>query len=178
MMVRLDPYSPTPAARASRVVTMALPFVIGVFCVLLSFVPVGRIFGMTGMPAFALMAIYYWAVVRPDMFPVYAVFAVGLLTDLLSGGPIGLWAFTYVLVYIVVLTQRFLMANAPFSVFWFGFFVVGMITGVVSWAIASIAFGMFLPVSPVLTYILVTVAVFPLFSFLFGRIERRILPSA
>lgn len=176
-MPRLESYTPTPAARASRVVTMLLPFVIGVFCVLLSFVPVGRIFGVAGMPAFALMAIYYWAVVRPDMFPVYAVFVVGLLTDLLSGGPIGLWAFTYVLVYIVVLTQRFLMANAPFSVFWFGFLVVGMITGAVSWAIASIAYGMFLPVSPILAYILVTVAVFPLFSFLFGRIERRILPS-
>src|SRR3546814_20093008 len=60
---------------------------------LLSFVPIGRIFGSSSMPDFALMAIYYWAVVRPNMFPVYAVFVVGLLTDLLSAGPIGLWAF-------------------------------------------------------------------------------------
>jgi rod shape-determining protein MreD len=177
-MARLEPYTPTPAARASRVVTTALPFVIGVFCVLLSFVPVGRIFGVAGMPDFALMAIYYWAVVRPNMFPVYAVFVVGLLTDLLSGGPIGLWVFTYVLVYIVAMTQRFLMTNAPFSAFWFGFLVVGMIAGAVSWVIASLIFGMFLPVRPILSYILVTAAVFPLFSFLFGRIERRILPSA
>lgn len=177
MMQRLGPYSPTPAARASRIVTMTLPFLIGIFCVLLSFVPVGRIFGVGGMPAFALMAIYYWAVVRPDTFPVYAVFVVGLLTDLMSGGPIGLWSFTYVFVYIIVLTQRFLMMNIPFSVFWFGFLVVAMFTGVVSWTIASIAYWMFLPVSPVLSYVLVTAAVFPLFSFLFGRIERRILPS-
>src|SRR3546814_21027658 len=66
------------------------------------------------MPAFALMAVYYWAVVRPNMFPVYAVFLIGLFTDLLSAGPIGLWCFVYVVTYAIVLTQRFLANNAPF----------------------------------------------------------------
>jgi rod shape-determining protein MreD len=176
-MARLDPYTPTPAARASRVVVTVLPFVIGVLCVLLSFVPVGRIFGSSTMPAFALMAIFYWAVVRPDLFPVYAVFLVGLLTDLLSWGPIGLWAFTYVLTYTLVLTQRFLIVNVPFSVFWFSFLLTGLIAGAISWGLASLIYGALLPVRPVLTQIIVTAAVFPLFAFLFGRIERRILPS-
>ena len=176
-MARLDPYTPTPAARASRLVVMVLPFVIGIACVLLSFVPVGRIFGSSNMPAFALMAIFYWAVVRPDMFPVYAVFVVGLLTDLLSAGPIGLWAFTYVLTYTIVLTQRFLIINVPFSVFWIAFLLAGLIAATISWSIASVIYGDLLPVRPVLTHVLITTAVFPLFAFLFGRIERRILPS-
>ena len=176
-MARLDPYTPTPAARASRIVVMVLPIVIGLACVLLSFVPVGRIFGSSNMPAFALMAIFYWAVVRPDMFPVYAVFVVGLLTDLLSAGPIGLWAFTYTLTYIVVLTQRFLIVNAPFSVFWFGFLLAGLVAGAVSWGLASLIYGAVLTVRPIIMHVLVTVAVFPLFAFLFGRIERRILSS-
>lgn len=177
MMARLDPYTPTPASRASRVVMTLLPFVIGLFCVLLSFVPIGRIFGTSVMPAFALMAIYYWAVVRPDMFPVYAVFLVGLLSDLLSAGPIGLWAFVYVLTYAVVLTQRFLAVNAPFSVFWFGFLLAALFAGAVSWSVASLIYGAVLAVRPILMHMLVTVAVFPLLAFLFGRIERRILPS-
>ncbi|HEY4343489.1 MAG TPA: rod shape-determining protein MreD [Parvibaculum sp.] len=177
MMARLDPYTPTPASRASRVVMMILPFIIGLFCVLLSFVPIGRIFGTSVMPAFALMAIYYWAVVRPDMFPVYAVFLVGLLSDLLSAGPIGLWAFVYVLTYTIVLTQRFLAVNAPFSVFWFGFLLAALVAGAISWGVASIIYGVILSVKPILMHMLVTVAVFPLMAFLFGRIERRILPS-
>jgi rod shape-determining protein MreD len=176
-MARLDPYTPTPAARASRVVVMVLPFVIGVLCVLLSFVPVGRIFGSSTMPAFALMAVFYWAVVRPEMFPVYAAFAVGLLTDLLSAGPIGLWAFSYVLTYTVVVTQRFLIINVPFSVFWFSFLMAGFIAGAISWSLASLIHGALLPVRPVLMHVIVTAAVFPLFAFLFGRIERRILPT-
>lgn len=176
-MPRLDPYTPTPASRASRVVMTILPFAIGLFCVLLSFVPIGRIFGTSIMPAFALMAVYYWAVVRPDMFPVYAVFLIGLLTDLLSAGPIGLWAFVYVVTYAIVLTQRFLAINAPFSVFWFGFLLAALLAGTIGWGVASMLFGTVLSVKPILMHMLVTVAVFPVMAFLFGRIERRILPS-
>ncbi len=156
---------------------MVLPLVIGLFCVLLSFVPVSRIIGASTMPAFALMAIFYWAVVRPEMFPVYAVFVMGLLTDLLSAGPIGLWAFTYTLTYTLVLTQRFLIVNVPFSVFWLAFLVTLLVEGAISWVVASVIYAALLPVRPVLSHVIVTAAVFPLFAFLFGRIERRILPS-
>lgn len=178
MMARLDPYTPTPAARAGRIVMTVMPFVMGLICVLLSFVPLGRIFGTSVMPAFALMAIYYWGIVRPEMFPVYAVFLVGLVFDLLSGGPIGLWAFVYVLTYIIVLTQRFLIVNAPFSVFWLGFLVAAAFAGVVGWAAASLFYGTLLPARPIVWHLFVTVALYPLFSTIFGRIERRILPSA
>lgn len=176
-MPRLEPYVPTPAARASRLVMTVLPVVIGLACVLLSFVPMGRIFGTAAMPSFALMAIYYWAVVRPEMFPVYAVFSVGLLCDFLSAGPIGLWAFVYVFTYIVVLTQRFLGVNATFLVFWLGFLMTACLSGLIAWGVASIVFGMVLTLKPVMQNIVVTVAVFPLFSFLFGFIQNRISPS-
>lgn len=176
-MPRLEPYTPTPAARAGRIVVTVLPFIMGLACVLLSFVPMGRIFGTSVMPAFALMAIYYWAIVRPEMFPVYAVFLVGLLSDLLSDGPIGLWAFVYVLTYIVVLTQRFLAVNAPFSVFWLGFFMAAALAGFVGWSAASLFYGTVLPLKPIVWHMFVTVATFPIFAMIFGRIERRILPT-
>lgn len=178
MTARLDPYAPTPAARAGRIVMTVLPFVMGIVCVLLSFVPVGRIVGVSGMPAFALMAIYYWAIVRPEMFPVYAVFLVGLLSDLLSDGPIGLWAFVYVLTYIVVLTQRFLAVNAPFSVFWLGFLMTAGLAGAVGWVAASLIHGTALPLKPVVSQMFTTVVAFPIFAIIFGRIERRVLPSS
>ena len=90
---------PTPAARAGKLALLTLPFLVGLFCVFLTFVPIGSIVGIEVAPAFALMAVYYWAAHQPETFPPYAVFAVGLLQDLLSAGPIGLWAFTYVVIY-------------------------------------------------------------------------------
>jgi len=44
----------------------------------------------------ALAAIYFWALVRPDLMPPRAVLIIGLLEDLLSGGPPGLWASGFV----------------------------------------------------------------------------------
>lgn len=176
-MAKLESYTPTPAGRAGRIVLTVLPFIMGLVCVLLSFVPLGRIFGTSVMPAFGLMAIYYWAIVRPEMFPVYAVFLVGLLSDLLSGGPIGLWAFAYVLTYIIVLTQRVLAVNAPFSVFWLGFLLSATFAGFIGWGSASLFYGAFLPVGPLAWHLFVTVALFPLFAWIFGLIEHRILPS-
>jgi rod shape-determining protein MreD len=174
-MPRLEPYSPTPAARAGRIVMTVAPFVMGLACVLLSFVPIGRIVGSSLTPAFALMAIYYWAVVRPEMFPPLAVFAVGLVFDLLSGGAIGLWAFVYVVTYAVVISQRLLIVNAPFSVFWFGFFVTAAFAGALAWAVVSIFHGMLVAPGPVARHMIVTVAVFPIFAMLFGRVQARVL---
>lgn len=176
-MVRLDPYSPTPAARAGRVFTIVAPFVIGLVCVLLSFVPFGRIVGSPLTPAFALMAIYYWAIVRPEMFPPLAVFAVGLLFDLLSGGIIGLWAFVYVVTYAVVISQRMLVVNAPFSVFWFGFAVAATFASAIAWLVVSLFHGMAVPPVPLMRHMVLTVAVFPIFVMIFGRIQTRVLPG-
>ncbi|MEX2250192.1 MAG: rod shape-determining protein MreD [Parvibaculum sp.] len=176
-MVRLDPYSPTPAARAGRIFMTVAPFVMGLACVLLSFVPFGRIFGSSLTPAFALMAIYYWAIVRPEMFPPLAVFAVGLVFDLLSGGIIGLWAFVYVVTYAVVISQRTLVVNAPFSVFWLGFLAVATFAGALAWAVVSIFYGMPVPPSSLVQHMVLTVAVFPVFAMIFGRVQTRVLPG-
>lgn len=177
-MAKLEPYSPTPAARAGRIVMTVMPFVMGMACVLLAFVPLGRIVGSPLTPAFPLMAIYYWAIVKPEMFPPVAVLAVGLMFDLVSGGAIGLWAFVYVVTYAVVISQRMLLVNAPFSAFWFGFLVTAAFTGVLAWAIVSIIHGILVPPGSAIRHMAVTVAVFPIFAMLFGRIQTRVLQGS
>ncbi|MBI1261258.1 MAG: rod shape-determining protein MreD [Rhizobiales bacterium] len=174
-MPKLESYSPTPAARAGRIVMTIVPFFMAVICVFLSFVPVGRIFGSSVTPAFAFMAIYYWGVVRPEMFPSVAVFAVGLILDLLSGGPIGLWAFVYVVTYAVVISQRFMLVNAPFSAFWMGFVAASAFASVLAWMAASLFYGTFVAAGPIIWHMTVTVIVFPLFAFIFGRVQSRVL---
>lgn len=174
-MPKLESYSPTPAARAGRVVMTVVPFSVAVICVFLSFVPVGRIFGSSVTPAFAFMAIYYWGVVRPEMFPSVAVFAVGLILDLLSGGPIGLWAFVYAVTYGVVVSQRFFLVNAPFSVFWMGFVVASVFASSIAWLAASLFYGTLVSAGAIIWHMNVTVIVFPLFAFIFGRVQSRVL---
>ena len=51
------------------------------------------------------------------------LFGLGLLEDVLSGSVIGLHAFLYILIYIVIISQRRLILKEPFPVVWgiFGF---------------------------------------------------------
>jgi rod shape-determining protein MreD len=170
-----EPLGPTPAARAGKIALLVLPFLAGFFCMLLSFVPFSRIFGVEIAPAFGLIAVYYWAVQRPDVFPPYGVFAIGLFYDLLSAGPLGLWALVYLIVYGLVISQRQLIIGRTFSLFWLGFLLSSMIAGLLGWALASLYFGQFLSPASVLVQMAATVALFPLFAKLFEQLLHRLL---
>ena len=174
----MEPFSPSFATRAGRIVLMTLPFLVGVFCVLLSFVPVGMIFGTSVMPAFGLMAVYYWAVTRPEVFPPYAILAVGLLFDLLSAGPIGLWALVYTVVYGVVVSQRLLFFGRTFFVFWIGFAGACLMAGVLAWGVGSIYFARILSPGQLVTQLMVTIIFYPLFVIFFSLVQRRLAPQA
>ena len=176
-MARFETVTPTPAARAGRIVMTVVPFAVALVLIFLSFLPIGRIFGSSVMPALAFIAVYYWAVARPELLPPVAVFAIGLIFDLLSAGPIGLWAFVYLFVYALTVTQRFFLINAPFTVFWTGFAVVAGIAGVVAWAAASLFFGQALAVGPIFWHMGLTVALFPLVVLVLARIQARVLPG-
>jgi len=173
--VTFEPIGPTPAVRAGKLALLALPFLVGLACVLLSFVPLSAIFDADVAPAFGLMAIYFWAVQRPDVFPAYAVFSVGLLYDLLSAGPLGLWALVYLVVYGIVVSQRLLFIGQTFTLFWLGFLVAALVAGLFSWGLASLYFGQILLPGPILIQMAATVALFPLFATLFEWLQRRLL---
>jgi rod shape-determining protein MreD len=170
-----EPLGPTPAVRAGKIALLVLPFLAGFVCMLLSFVPFSRIFGVEIAPAFGLIAVYYWAVQRPDVFPPYGVFAIGLFYDLLSAGPLGLWALVYLIVYGLVISQRQLIIGRTFSLFWAGFLVSSTIAGFLGWALASLYFGQFLSPGPVLVQMAATVALFPLFAKLFEQLLQRLM---
>lgn len=170
-----EPIGPTPAARAGKLALLALPFLVGIACVLLSFVPLSAIFDADVAPAFGLMAVYYWAVQRPDVFPAYAVFTVGLLYDLLSAGPLGLWTLVYLVVYGIVVSQRLLFIGRAFTLFWLGFLIAATVAGLFGWALALLYFSQPLSPGPVLIQMAATVALFPVFATLFEWLQRRLL---
>ena len=51
-----EPISPSSAGRAGKIALLVLPFLAGFLCMLLSFVPFSRIFGVEVAPAFGLIA--------------------------------------------------------------------------------------------------------------------------
>ena len=128
-------------------------------------------------PMLPLMAVYYWVIHRPDLLRPSMAFGLGLLQDLLSGTPLGMTPLIHVLVYWVVLTQRRFFLGTSFAMLWFGFALVAFGAGLVGWFAWSILNLRLLSPNSALMQSTMTVAVFPLFGWLFIRIHRAFLQA-
>lgn len=126
-------------------------------------------------PAFALMALFHWTVYRPDLLPLSGVFGLGLLLDLLSGTPFGVSALALLLARAVLLKQRGLFVDQPFPVLWGGFLVFAAATFAVQWLVISLLHGMLLGARPILFQMVLTVASFPVGSYLLAWVHRALV---
>jgi len=128
-------------------------------------------------PALALMATYHWTIYRPDLLPSVALFAVGLLEDLLAGAPMGMGALTLLIARAAVLPYRHHFVGRTFPFVWAGFTLVvgGAMTGL--WALHCLIELRLLDPRNTIFRMVLTIAVFPVASFLLGRIQRALIEA-
>jgi rod shape-determining protein MreD len=152
-----------------------LPVATTIFAMILSIQPV-HIPGYTAVtPAFTLMAVYHWTIYRPDLLPVLAVFVIGTLQDLLAGGPPGVTALLLLFAYSIVLTHRRHFVNRPFPFVWAGFMLLSCGAMLFLWALHSLLAGEILDCRGAVFRGVLTVAAFPVASFLLGRTQRALM---
>jgi len=153
-----------------------LPFLTTLVFVFFSVVPLHLPGLALVAPAFALMAVYHWTIYRPDLLPPIAIFAAGVLLDLLNGAPyFGLSPMSLLLGRSVLMSQRRFFVNRLFPVLWLGFLL--LTAGVIAfeWAAVSLLYGAALAPKPFLFEAVLTVASFPLGSYLLARTQRNFL---
>lgn len=63
------------------------------------------------LPLFDVMIIYYFAVLRPEVFAVWFLFLLGIITDSINGFPLGITSLSYILIVKLfnVLNQKMLL---------------------------------------------------------------------
>jgi rod shape-determining protein MreD len=134
------------------------------------FVPLGM--GLT------MISVYYWAIHRPDLLPAPAVFAIGLIGDLMGAAPLGVGTLLLLLVYAIALSQRRLFFGQPFLVVWWGFMMIAAGAMSLGWILSSIVGGAALDPKPTFFSYLMTLALYPAVGDLFARAQRSFLRSA
>ncbi len=136
-------------------------------------------FGIEGlesaMPLLTLMAAYFWTIYRPNLMPSIALFLLGLLQDLVTGGPLGLMALVLLLVHWLVDAQRRVFLGKSFVVAWWGFGLVALGAEGVIWLLACIYYDDLLGVKPFAFQFMLTVAIYPCFAWLFSWVQRAIV---
>ena len=129
-------------------------------------------------PVLALVAVHYWTVHRPELMPPAAVFALGLLQDILGGAPIGLNALVLLVVHGVLLMQRQHLARRPFIVDWWGFAVVAAGAGLLGWLVASLYYGGTIWPKPLLVQYLLNLCAYPVLAWVFTRAQLLLFRTA
>ena len=148
--------SPTRSAPSSRA---AFPAAVTVLMLLAAAFPLGLPGQAQWQQAAALACVFFWSLFRPASMPPGAVFAVGLLADLLGLSPAG----TSVLVVLV---------RQGFALVWLAFVAVAAGAALLQWAlVCALTFHLFSPAPAVFQWAL-TAGLYPLLATLFTRAHR------
>lgn len=126
-------------------------------------------------PVFTLMAAYHWTIYRPDLLPPAALFAIGLSEDLLAGSPIGVNALLLLLTRVAVLGQRRYFVNRNFAFVWTGFTLLTTVAMLGLWGLHCVLDLSLLDFRNAVIRAALTVAMFPLASFMLGRAQRAMM---
>jgi rod shape-determining protein MreD len=156
----------------------AAPGALTVLLVVAMGIPIGLPAQHGVMPVPALAAVYFWTLYRPSLLPPLAVFAIGVLSDLLSAAPLGLHPLLLLLLHAAVLTQRRVLARQSFLLVWVVFLLMAAGVLGLGWILRTLLVFRLLPVEPALYELALTVAVYPALSWLFVRVERSLAAAA
>lgn len=151
-----------------------VPFATALIAVLLDVAPfLGA--GPASLTSFAtLCAVYFWSLYRPDLFTSSAAFLTGIAYDALAGLPLGLTSLALLLVRnLMVVQQRFFLARS-FPVVWSCFVLLVPAVEVARWLLSSLWWGHLFALRPALFEVLLTIALYPLVSWLLTRVHNQI----
>ncbi|MCK5374401.1 MAG: rod shape-determining protein MreD [Alphaproteobacteria bacterium] len=124
---------------------------------------------------FIIMVIYYWSIYRPTLISPSLVFAVGICFDLLSGWPVGLNAFIFLLLRHVIVSQRLFLTGQPFAVVWIGFMMAGFVSLSMQWLLFGLIRLQWGSIEPVILASFAAILLFPLIAVIL-HLSHKALP--
>ncbi len=165
----------TLSQRLDRIARNVVPAALGVFLVLLSATPL-YVPGYAPTAAnLVMMAVFYWAVHRPDLLSPVTAFMIGVLQDILVGMPPGMNALVLVLVRAIGVSQSRVFRDRSFMLLWWGFGLVAAAAGFVVWLL-SVAYNLsYKDPLPMAIQAAMTTALFPFVAGLFTWTQHKLL---
>ena len=123
-------------------------------------------------PAWALASIWFWSLFRPASMPAGAVFALGLLLDLIDQGPVGVQVSILLLAHSMALRFRRTLIRSGFGIVWLAFIGVAAAAASLEWLFVSILTWRGLPPWPGLFEFGMAVGIYPVLATLLTGAHR------
>jgi rod shape-determining protein MreD len=151
------------------------PFLLTVFFILCVRIPVGTGVSTNMIPMLGLMYVFYWTINRRRIVPVWSVFLLGLVEDLVVGGPIGILSILLVVVHGGLDNNRRFFVNRSFILSWLGFSIICIGISIMYWFLEVFHFGGFLSPLPLIFKSISTIIFYPVFGWVFRKYDRTIV---
>tara|TARA_B100000686_G_scaffold335839_1_gene404939 strand:- start:219 stop:743 length:525 start_codon:yes stop_codon:yes gene_type:complete len=141
---------------------VTIPALITCILALLTVIPYGVPELNRAMPLLPLIAIFFWSIHCPSLYPIVISFFLGLLQDSLGGTPMGFSSAIYLAMHALVGYQHTFFHDKTFFVLWCAFSALTGLIVFLGYIILIIFHLALLPVTPILMQLFVTIAVYPL----------------
>jgi rod shape-determining protein MreD len=159
----------------SRFLANLIPVLFGLLGVMITNLPFSLFGSWVPSPMYALMPIYYWCLVRPDLMSPGWAFVIGVAHDIVSGEPPGIWAASFVAMYAVVDRQRDAFAGLSGWGAILGFATATLVTCTTHYLIFALYRWQVMPVSGSIKEFAVTSLMYVPALFVLGWVHRRLV---
>lgn len=124
-----------------------------------------------------IISIFYWGLKAPTMMTPWSVLFIGLISDLLGVTPMGVGTVSLLSLYGLTRSQARLLRNMPFLVIWAAFMLLAAVIILLSWLLTAMMDGQFPNIRPAVFLYLFVIVCYPLLSYVFGHLQRSLLPE-
>ena len=120
---------------------LLLPGAVLLFFVLLTLAPLRAPYLSDALPLLPALVVFQFSLATPERLPGPLLLAMGVLLDLLLGGPgapVGVSALGFVLIRAAVVNNRRYLVGVPFLFQWFGFCLLALGYVVLVWVFTAL----------------------------------------
>lgn len=172
MIVRADGL----LATLDRIGRFALPGTVLLFFVVLTLAPLRVPYLSDTLPLLPALVVFQYSLATPERLPGPLLLAMGVLLDLLLGGPgapVGVSALGFVLIRASVMSNRRYLVGVPFLFQWIGFCLLSWGYVLIVWLLTSLFTWTAIDPTPAMMQYAVVIVLYPLLGPLLARVRAR-----
>ncbi|UYN94292.1 MAG: hypothetical protein KIT25_19970 [Enhydrobacter sp.] len=155
---------------------LLLPGTVLLFFVLLTLAPLRAPYLSDALPLLPALVVFQFSLATPERLPGPLLLAMGILLDLLLGGPgapVGASALGFVLIRHAVVANRRYLIGVPFLFLWIGFAILCGGFVILVWVLTAIWTWTAIDPRPALIQYAVVIVIYPLLAPVLARIYPR-----
>jgi rod shape-determining protein MreD len=165
---------PTFGRQLDLAARSGFPAVSTVLLMLLIQAPVGIAGQSVLLPAITLGCVWFWSLFRPTAMPPAAVFAIGILLDLLGYLPLGVGALMLLTSHAIALRWRHFLSQQRFALNWLAFVPIAAAAAALTWGLVALLTLRLIPSVPALFQAALSAALYPALAIPLARVHKAI----